>query len=164
MTTATTTCPAWCEWQQNQNHRDGDIAADGTGSIRVHSRLVGKVTIAGHSVAADVTQEETQRGDVVERGPLLIDVGEMWPMTPAEARALAALLLNSADQLEPPGGEIPQVMPEVVAMPVKRANLRPVVVPNLGRDAVVFTHYGIVMLDAEAVASRPDDIAEWLAS
>ena len=44
----------------------------------------------------------------------------------------------------------------------KAANLKLVVVPDLGRDAVVLTRYGLLLIDAAAAESRADSLCDWL--
>lgn len=38
--------------------------------------------------------------------------------------------------------------------------LRPIVVPDLGRDALIFTSHGLVLLDAARIKTDPDDIID----
>ena len=45
----------------------------------------------------------------------------------------------------------------------QRRKLRRVVVQDLGRDAVLLTRYGLVLVDADAAVERSADIDFWLA-
>lgn len=38
--------------------------------------------------------------------------------------------------------------------------LRPIIVPDLGRDALIFTRHGLVLLDADRIAAKPDDVID----
>lgn len=38
--------------------------------------------------------------------------------------------------------------------------LRPILVEDLGRDALIFASHGLVLLDAGRVATRPDDVID----
>lgn len=40
--------------------------------------------------------------------------------------------------------------------------LRTILVNDLGRDALVFTRYGLALVDSAAAAARPAEIAAWL--
>lgn len=101
MTNVTHLCPPWCTWQDNEIHIAGDwLAAEPGTIIRSHARSVQDLTIAGRPLGVDLTQEEYIRGEVVERGPVTVYLGEVEPMTPEEARQLAAILLQAASEAE----------------------------------------------------------------
>lgn len=99
--TTTNTCPAWCTWQDNQNHIEGDLLVAGDATLRTHALTVGEVSIAGRVLAVDVVQEEYVRGRTSEFGPVAVFLGEVEPtMTTPEARQLAALLVQAAERAE----------------------------------------------------------------
>lgn len=59
---------------------------------------------------------------------------------------------------------LPTAAPESPTVNHPATTLRRIIVDNLGRDAVILTRYGLVLVDARAAAERPDMIAAWLSS
>ncbi|CAL8980378.1 hypothetical protein PROP_03148 [Propionicimonas sp. T2.31MG-18] len=55
-------------------------------------------------------------------------------------------------------------LPQALAEPLERAHLRPIVVDDLGHDALVLHRYGLAMIDAAALAERADKLVSWLES
>lgn len=55
-------------------------------------------------------------------------------------------------------------MPEKMIEALSRANLRPVVVDDLGSDALIFRRYGLALLDAAAIKERADVVCAWLSA
>ena len=53
-------------------------------------------------------------------------------------------------------------LPAALTSLLDRKGLRPIVVTDLGRDALLFTRYRIILLDAEAVRDRSTSVADWL--
>lgn len=98
--TDTTACPAWCAWQDNASHIEGDLLTDGSGTARAHARNVAEARIAGHLVGVDLVQDEITRGGEMELAPVLVSLCEVDAMTAAESRILAGMLTQAADELE----------------------------------------------------------------
>ena len=46
----------------------------------------------------------------------------------------------------------------------KKKKLRTILVEDLGRDALVFSRYGLALVDAEAAVLRPASVSAWLSS
>jgi hypothetical protein len=53
---------------------------------------------------------------------------------------------------------------DTVAAACRDVGLRAVFVDDLGRDALVFSRYQLVLIDADAAEQRPDVIAEFIAA
>lgn len=102
-----TTCPAWCTWQANEIHVEGN-RLDEPGAIgRLHARTVAAVDIAGQPVEVDLIQGETVRpGGAVELAPIMVSLSEVGPVTASEARKLAWMLLHAAEELEAVGNAL----------------------------------------------------------
>ena len=102
MNEPTPSCPVWCTWQHSPIHVEGDVLADEPDAVvRTHARNVGDVEVAGHLIGVDIVQEVTERGDVQEFAPVVVDLTEIEDsMTTREAREVAALLLRAADAAE----------------------------------------------------------------
>ena len=90
-------CPPWCRHKElfadgiDPNHEYDSVVEPGT-YLRFHVSGPGRIYVA---------QEEFNRDGVIELGPLhLAGVGDREETTAAEARQMAAELLNAADRLD----------------------------------------------------------------
>jgi hypothetical protein len=87
------TCPTWC----NDDHADSRMPV----FYITHSRRVGEIE-GEHGtieVSVDLTYNEEDQGEPLVEGPEL-NVWGQSTVTSAQARALAAILLEAADVLE----------------------------------------------------------------
>lgn len=109
MSTITTTCPAWCALHDAPKHRELDDLTDaglvaysvepGT-QLRTHARPI--ASLDGDAFAIEVEQEEFVRDGETRLGSVRVGVYSSGAekLTGDQARALAALLVRAADDLD----------------------------------------------------------------
>ena len=56
------------------------------------------------------------------------------------------------------------MLDSALTVALERRGLRPILVDDLGRDALVFTRYGLALLDRAAATSRAAELAEFIAA